>query len=163
MNLILFNYLHNLSVSPFLANLAILLSKLTFPILGLLLVWSLFFAKRKMFAFSLLFLSGISAWLSAHTLKFLFHTARPFVELGFKPLISENGFSFPSEHSAVFIALAISMLLINKRLGVSMTVLALLIGISRIVLGVHYPIDVLGGFAVGAIISFLYIKLFKKI
>ncbi|MBP6866385.1 MAG: phosphatase PAP2 family protein [Candidatus Pacebacteria bacterium] len=149
--------------SAFVADFAILLSYLTYPILGAIFIWSVFFAKRKFLSFSILFLTTITTWLVAHTFKFLFQTVRPFVELGIKPLVFESGYAFPSEHTAVFFAVAFATLFLSKKVGRILLVLAIFIALSRIVLGVHYPGDILGGFALGYFVSYLYIKLFKKL
>jgi len=73
----------------------------------------------------------------------------------------ESGFSFPSGHSMLSILfygmtayLIASQVLSWKtqiRLGVTAFTLSLLIGFSRIFLGVHYLTDVLGGWAAGVV------------
>ena len=40
---------------------------------------------------------------------------------------------------------------------------ALLIGLARIIAGVHFPIDILGGFVLGGIVSFLVAFLVKYV
>ena len=57
--------------------------------------------------------------------------------------------SFPSGHSTAAFALATSYGLENKKLLIPLTAGAVLIGLSRIYLGWHYPSDVLAGAAVG--------------
>lgn len=164
MNNDIFYFFYNLGQhSAFVADGAILLAKLTYPILALIFIWAMFFAKRKFNSFSILFLTTITTWLVAHTFKFLFHTVRPFVDLGLKPLVFESGYAFPSEHTAVFFAVAFAALFLDKKVGRILFVLAIFVALSRIVLGVHYPVDILGGFAVGYFISYLYIKLFRKL
>ncbi|MGB9825306.1 MAG: phosphatase PAP2 family protein, partial [Desulfofundulus sp.] len=95
------------------------------------------------------------SWLSEEVLKAVFRRPRPAVD----QLVHASGYSFPSGHSTVGIAFfgAVAFLLwihlYRSRLRLlTTTILALLIlciGISRIYLGVHYPSDVLAGFAVG--------------
>ncbi|UJF35681.1 phosphatase PAP2 family protein [Paenibacillus hexagrammi] len=85
-------------------------------------------------------------------LKMIFHRERPSLHR----LISETGFSFPSGHSmeAFTLYAAIAFLLwrhIPTRTGRTVVIVAcigmvLMIGISRIYLGVHYPSDVMGAY-----------------
>ncbi|MEI7810635.1 MAG: phosphatase PAP2 family protein [bacterium] len=111
----------------------------------------------------LVFLSVILAWLSAIFLKNVFAIPRPFVQFSdVHSLVSETDFSFPSGHATFFMALAVAIFLHHKKVGYLFLVFALIIGIARIVAGVHFPVDILGGYIIGSIISYLLLKLFKK-
>lgn len=57
--------------------------------------------------------------------------------------------SFPSDHAAVAFAIAFAVLAFSRRAGVGFVVAAILIGVSRIALGLHYPSDVIAGVVVG--------------
>jgi len=108
-------------------------------------------------------LSVVSAWLLAVYLKIVFQIPRPFLSLpNIHPLLAPTDFSFPSGHSAFFMGLATAIFLYHKKVGYWFVFFAFLIGISRIIAGVHYPLDILGGFLFGALGSFLLIKTFKK-
>ena len=64
--------------------------------------------------------------------------------------------SFPSGHTAASFAVSIVLLLkTKKRFGIPALVLAVLIGLSRLYLGVHYPSDVLGGVVSGSLCAVL--------
>ena len=81
-------------------------------------------------------------------------------------LVQEHGFSFPSGHSALsmvaygILAVVIARSRLARRVRVTVVaalfVLVLLVGLSRIWLGVHYPTDVLAGWTAGAVIVLLY-------
>jgi undecaprenyl-diphosphatase len=58
--------------------------------------------------------------------------------------------SFPSDHAAAAFAIAVAVFLCARRAGIAFLVVATLIGVSRVVEGLHYPSDVLAGAAVGA-------------
>lgn len=85
--------------------------------------------------------------------------------------IYAGGYSFPSGHSASSFALFISILIISlyifKKLSLKIFISAiciltvLLIGYSRIFLGVHYPSDVLGGYLLAATILTFNTLLFR--
>ena len=70
--------------------------------------------------------------------------------------LKAQGYSFPSGHSATAAATWVSMPLYRPHpvLTVLAVVLPLLVGVSRVCLGVHYPTDVLAGWALGLIAAF---------
>jgi undecaprenyl-diphosphatase len=57
--------------------------------------------------------------------------------------------SFPSDHATAGFAIAVALLLRNRRLGVIALVVATLMSVSRVAVGIHYPGDVVAGAAVG--------------
>jgi len=64
--------------------------------------------------------------------------------------------SFPSTHTIFVFAVGVSLWLSNlKRLALPLIVLAIALGLSRVGVGVHYPLDVLGGAILGIIIPIL--------
>jgi undecaprenyl-diphosphatase len=85
--------------------------------------------------------------------------ARPFVELPpgsvhllfYKPTDS----SFPSNLAAVLFAIAVPVLIKNKGFGAVLLAIAVLSSFGRIYIGIHYPLDVLGGVAIGTLGAFL--------
>lgn len=101
--------------------------------------------------FSFIFLSGVGLNL---LLKAIFQRPRPE-----EPLVIESMYSFPSGHamnSFVFFAALTYFIFLqmkNRKRGLLFSflaaVLVLLIGISRVYLGVHYPSDVVAGFLAG--------------
>jgi undecaprenyl-diphosphatase len=62
--------------------------------------------------------------------------------------------------------IAFAIFLTHKKAGYWFMFFALLIGLARIIVGVHFPIDILGGFILGALIAYLvrfvYDKIYKK-
>ena len=85
--------------------------------------------------------------------------ARPFNELPpgsvhllfYRPTDS----SFPSNLAAVLFAIAIPILIKNKVYGSVLLAMAVLGSFGRIFIGIHYPLDVLGGAAFGAVGAWL--------
>ncbi len=114
-------------------------------------------------SFALLCLSGGLAYFFSKFLKFIFHTPRPFeVFLEIEPLFLQNGYAFPSGHTMISAAVATAIFLLHKKTGYAFLFFALLIGLSRIAVGVHFPIDIFGGFVLGVSISYI-IAYFLKI
>ncbi len=79
--------------------------------------------------------------------------------------ISAQGYSFPSGHSLNSAVMYGSMARYTKSkiLTVIAFVLPFLVGVSRFALGVHYPTDVLAGWALGALIVFFVPWLLKNL
>lgn len=76
----------------------------------------------------------------------------------------ESEFSFPSGHSANSLACAwVLYRLCDKKLGLPALILAILISLSRLYVGVHYPTDVLAGIAVGILLAEAAIRLSRHI
>lgn len=66
-------------------------------------------------------------------------------------------FSFPSGHSAAALSVALGLATLWPTLALPLVALALAVGWSRVVLGVHYPGDVLAGQSL-AILAFLVVR-----
>ena len=71
-------------------------------------------------------------------------------------LATESSFSFPSGHSAAsFACSAVYLKMLPRKAGVPLFVLAVLVGLSRIYLCVHYPSDVVCGALIGVLCALL--------
>lgn len=82
-------------------------------------------------------------------IRFFYHRPRPFVAHQVHQLLLENEWSFPSGHSAFFFALSTAVYCYNKKWGIIFFVGSIFMNVSRIVAGVHYPSDILGGIIIG--------------
>lgn len=79
---------------------------------------------------------------------------RPFLELSdvISRELTISGNGFPSGHSAIAACIAVSLwFLVSRSYRPWLVIVVLMVGISRIYLGVHSPLDVVGGFSVGVI------------
>lgn len=99
-------------------------------------------------------------------IKNLFNNPRPFLVYDIQTLFIYGGNeSFPSGHSAFYGALAIAIFAYHRIAGIFFSVGAFLVGVSRIIAGVHFPLDIIMGFILGASVSvivYVLIKYFSK-
>lgn len=117
-----------------------------------------------------LFMSIAGAGLVVLVLKYLLGRARPHVALtlaGAHPqftfdwlALKASFASFPSGHSAVVFSTAAAFGALFPRARIPLVLLAILVASSRIVLGSHYPSDVLAGGAVATVFVLLVVKAF---
>ncbi len=92
----------------------------------------------------------------------IYYDPRPFVVEHFTPLIShdpDNG--FPSDHTLLAAAIGSVFYVYNKRIGIWLLLIAILIGLSRIYVGVHHPIDIIGSILISAIGTYLAYKILE--
>lgn len=105
--------------------------------------------RRKIF----LELAGaaiLSRVVITEAIRLLWDRARPFAELGFRPLVEHSASaSFPSGHAAFFFALSGIVFGYNKRMGTLFFLLSAVVAASRVMAGIHWPSDILGGAVIG--------------
>jgi membrane-associated phospholipid phosphatase len=92
--------------------------------------------------------------------KMLFHLPRPYwVDPNVKALAQETSYGLPSGHAqdATTVWFFIAYAMRKRWAWVAALALVLLISLSRLYLGVHFPIDVLGGWIIGGIFLAAYL------
>lgn len=107
------------------------------------------------------FATGIAEAISIVT-KILTHRERPFVAYDIPHIISDSSFAFPSGHTTLLFALATATFFFDKKLGLFLYASGIVVGLARVSGGVHYPSDILGGIALGALTGFIVYKLCVK-
>lgn len=155
MNESLFLFLNNLSgQSVFFDTLVVFCAQYLLPILIVGIIIFLFLRREKFFEKCFVILGSASvAWIISQVINWLFPIARPFLALDIQPLFTHGGYdAFPSGHATIAFVLAVMLFYYNKPLAWIYILGALLIGISRIIAGVHWPIDILGGYALGGVV-----------
>ncbi|GGS08508.1 phosphatase PAP2 family protein [Streptomyces humidus] len=82
---------------------------------------------------------------------------RPFRDhQGLEVLVSgKTDYSFVSDHATLTMAMAVGLFVVNRKFGLVGIGIALLEGFCRVFMGVHYPTDVVGGFALGTAVTLL--------
>jgi len=153
-NVTIFNFIHGWSGHVVLADVAAVFFAEYLPYLlvvgFLILIFRRPGSRRRFYLFAEGSLAVILArGILTEVIRFFYPVARPFVLLGFSPMISESGPSFPSGHMAWFFALAAIIWFADRKWGMWFFALSVLMGIARIYVGVHWPADILGGIVVG--------------
>jgi undecaprenyl-diphosphatase len=71
--------------------------------------------------------------------------------------------SMPSDHATAALAIAVAVLLIDTGVGIAFLVLAVLIAIGRVIIGEHYPGDVLVSTVIGLAAAFTVVRLGRPV
>lgn len=147
------------------AELASMCGEIAIPLLIIMiLMWCS--SRKKAFAVAS---SLLSALLVSQTLKAIFRFPRPFqvhpdlIEGG--RLSTATGYSFPSGHSTTSGAFYSALIITAWKKWVTLILIIpiLLVPVSRLVLGVHWPLDVITGTAIGLVFGFALTPLLLRL
>lgn len=88
-------------------------------------------------------------------IRFFYESPRPLWEHDIPYLFEKTSNSFPSGHTMFAFALATAMYFFgNKKIAYMLFASGLFIGTARVVAGVHYPLDILGGIVLGTAVGY---------
>lgn len=100
----------------------------------------------------LIFLAIPVGFLIIKIIRLFVFEQRPYMSLHLSPLISYyRGLSFPSTHTTIMSIIAFVFISNKSKWGLLFIFFLLWVAYARIYSGLHYPVDILGGFLVGLI------------
>jgi undecaprenyl-diphosphatase len=150
------------SLFPFITTM-----KFTAPyVLILAGIWIALQRKRAVFSILCIMLSvGLADLTAAKLIKPIVHRDRPeFSNVNARLLTGTQGSpSFPSNHAANTSAMAFTLAATNPPLAAIGYIVAILVGYSRIYVGVHFPLDVLGGVLVGWLAAIVARRILRRL
>ncbi len=94
----------------------------------------------------------------------MFYNPRPFVVEKITPLIAhaaDNG--FPSDHTLFVMTISAIIFAYNKKAGMILVLLSLVVGLSRVLAKVHHGIDILGGMGIAFVATYICFIGLKKL
>ena len=147
------------ALDTFFSGLTYFGSEIAFMAAALLIFWCV--DKRQGYY---VFLVGALGTVCNQFLKLAFRIPRPWVldpdfQIVEAARADATGYSFPSGHTAASFASVAALKTANSRLWKPALALAVVIALSRLYLYAHWPTDILGGAAVGALAGWLGTKL----
>ncbi|MCX6791256.1 MAG: phosphatase PAP2 family protein [Candidatus Gribaldobacteria bacterium] len=119
----------------------------------------------------MVFQAGIAAFLGrfaiVEIIRMFHDRSRPFLSDQTNVLLTHSTSSaFPSGHATVFFAIGTIVYLHNKKTGIVFLIFSFLMALGRVFTGLHWPLDILGGIAVGVLSGYLvylaYPYIYKK-
>lgn len=163
----LFNYINNFAGKWLcLDSIAIFFAQyfIYYIIAGAVVVFYLIEIKKEQIRY--LFLAGASIVLSrlmiTELIRLIWHRPRPFIGHQVNQLIEHSASgSFPSGHIAFLFALATAVYFFNKKFGIAFFIISFLVGLARVFVGIHYPLDIFWGIVIG-VLSAVLLKIFIK-
>lgn len=162
MNQKIFWYLFSLTENfTFLGDLFVFITILSFYLFSLLfLFWMVKAFKRKDNSFIAAGISLLVTFLAVDFIRYFYEQPRPFIVFEIESLIEHAATStFPSRHSAMSFAVATLFFVTNQQKIIFM--LAILTALSRVIIGVHFPLDVLFGGFLGFSLTYLVFRAFR--
>lgn len=118
--------------------------------------------RRPWFFVALVAATLAADWLSLLLRQLIGRDRPPLVYPDPRPLVGvPHSGAFPSGHAAAAFAAATVIAFASRRLAVPVYVLAALVAWSRVYVGVHWPLDVLGGAVLGVLVATALLKLLE--
>lgn len=96
-------------------------------------------------------------------IRFFYHRPRPFLTLPVHKLLPETSWSFPSGHATFFFALSTAVYLYNKKWGIGFFIATIFITVSRVISGIHYPSDIIGGAVIGIAVAYGTFRIAERV
>lgn len=115
-------------------------------------IWAQKNREAAFFALVLVFISGFTARIViAEPVRILVARSRPYEILPAVHQLVDHamGRSFPSGHATLAFAIAAAVFFVHRRAGAVLLCIAGVISISRVIIGVHWPSDILAGAVLG--------------
>lgn len=120
--------------------------------------------REKFWAAGIVLFSAFLARFGVTSLiRFFYHRPRPFLVYDVQQLFSESSYSFPSSHATLFFAFAFAVYWYNKKWGFWFLIATTLMTAARVMAGVHYPSDILGGLIIGGVVAYLVSRYLKPL
>lgn len=154
--------------SRFLDGIIVFLASYLAYLLPVMLLAFVFFSQySKREKWEIFFVAAISSIIAragiTELIRSFYHRPRPFVDLPVHQLLMDSAWSFPSGHATFFFALSTAVYLYNKKWGVGFFIATILMTMSRVVAGVHYPSDILGGAVIGIGVAYVTFFLVRRV
>ena len=133
-------------------------------ILAFLLLRSRGLNRRGIAATATVVFGALDAWVITEILKVIVRRPRPFDALANAPgvlpapetvIAHPSSYSFPSGDAALAMGAAVAFAYVTPKYRVPILLLGISAALARVVVGVHYPFDVLGGITVGIVSGLL--------
>jgi undecaprenyl-diphosphatase len=142
-------------------------SYLQYVLGALLVVFAILSRKNIRTGIVALVAGGISRLAIKPLILLFVHRARPYVALEsvlniIGPQTGEEYQSFPSGHALVFFAIATVVYRHNKQWGLVFFSGATLMGIARVLGGIHWATDILAGAIIGIVVGLIIEKLYAR-
>jgi len=112
--------------------------------------------------------SGFAAAAVAFVVNYVIHSAwdrpRPYESHAIRhPWSVSTDASFPSDHASVALSIAFAVLAFDLTAGSVLLVAAILIAVGRVLIGAHYPGDVIASLGVALVAAFVVVRLARPV
>ncbi|MDQ5957328.1 MAG: hypothetical protein QG614_303 [Patescibacteria group bacterium] len=129
------------------------------PIFLLYYIWTRDERTKAIKESLLIGIGSVVGWGVSNIIKNILKIPRP--ELASDVLFkNESLYSFPSGHTTFFFTLGTVMYFYHKKTAIIIFILGAMVGCARVLMGVHFPVDIFGGATLGIIVG-LAIQIIK--
>ena len=143
-------------------NFIIFCAQYLYIVIVLIGVGFIFQSRKKKELIFIAIASALLSYILAKLLGNIIKSPRPLFSEHIQPLIpTANDNGFPSDHTLLAMTIALFVFAYNKKIGIFLLVLALIVGITRIATHSHHIIDVMGSILI-CVVSTMTVVLIAK-
>ncbi len=146
-------------------NIGIFLAKYIiyiFPVILIILYKNKKYRKPSMYSLYSAIIGIVINWITS----LIYFRQRPFVvKIGTQLISHSSDASFPSDHTTFMLSIAFTLICFKetRKIGLMLSLTGLISGLSRVYVGIHYPLDILGSILVAGISSLITLIIKEKI
>lgn len=147
----LFLYIYNKTSNYNIKNICKTICKFSKPffiVLYICIILYTYFVIKSTHLFNICIIKPLATILICKCLRIIINRKRPFLVFPNLDLPKKNEPSMPSNHTASSFIISFMLLYINLPLAIIAIVIATISSTSRIIIGIHFPLDILAGFLI---------------
>lgn len=132
-----------------------ILSKPFYYIVYFILLFYIFSYLADDYILAICIIKPLIAIIVSKTIRKIINRRRPYLAFSYLSLPQKNEPSFPSNHTCSAFIISYMFFYVSYEIAIILLIIATISSVSRIIIGIHFPLDILGGIALSTLIFLL--------
>lgn len=133
-------------------NILCVISKPFYYIIYFMLLFYIFSYLVDDYILAISIIKPLSAIIMCKFLRKTINRKRPYLTFSLISLPVKNEPSFPSNHTCSTFIISFMFFYVSYKIAIMLLIISTIVSVSRIIIGIHFPLDILGGIMLATII-----------